>query len=319
MIEIQGLSKQFGENVVLEDINLRIEDGDIYGLVGASGAGKSTVLRCMNGLIPYTSGSIRVDGKEVKDLVDKDLRDLQKDMAMIFQNFNLMSRKTVYENIAFPMRCWKYPKDEIDKTVRELAETVGIESKLKEKPISLSGGQKQRVAIARALAMNPKILLSDESTSALDPKTTQSILELLKRINVERNITIAVVSHQMEVIRSVCNNMSLLEDGRIVATGSVKELFFRNPHELNAFLGEDSATPPDGYNVKVMFVEGSEMDGLLSDMAKNLEFGYRLVYAKTETYQHETVSVIALNFPAQARESVRTYLSQRAAAWTDDV
>lgn len=319
MIEIQELGKQFGDNAVLENINLRIEDGDIYGLVGASGAGKSTVLRCMNGLIPYTSGSIKVDGKEVKNLKGEDLRSLQKDMAMIFQNFNLMSRKTVYENIAFPMRCWKYPKGEIDKTVCELAETVGIASKLKEKPTSLSGGQKQRVAIARALAMNPKILLSDESTSALDPKTTQSILALLKKINVERGITIVVVSHQMEVIRAVCNNMSLLDKGRITATGPVKELFFRNPHELNAFLGEDGVMSPEGYNVKFMLTDKGDMDGLLSDMAKDLEAGFRLVYARTETYQRETVSVIALNFPLEAKDSVQSYLSQRAVVWTDDV
>lgn len=319
MIDIQELGMRFGDNAVLEDINLHIEDGDIYGLVGASGAGKSTILRCMNGLVEYTSGSVKVDGREVKDLQGKDLRNLQRDMAMIFQNFNLMSRKSVYENIAFPMRCWKYPKDEIDRTVRQLAETVGIESKLKERPSSLSGGQKQRVAIARALAMNPKILLSDESTSALDPKTTQSILELLKKINAERGITIVVVSHQMEVIRSICNNMSLLERGHITATGPVKELFFRNPRELNAFLGEGDIALPDGYNVKFMLSEGHGADGLLSDLARDLDVGFNLVYARTDTYQRETVTIVALNFPADARNSVREYLSRTEVTWTEDM
>ncbi len=168
MIEIKGLQKSFGDLEVLQDINLTINDGEIYGLVGKSGAGKSTLLRCINGLEKYTNGSIKVDGVEVKDLDRKRMRYFRKDVSMIFQHFPMISRKTVYENIAFPMRCWKYDKATIDKKVKELAELVGISSKLYEKPGNLSGGQKQRVAIARALSMEPKILLSDEATSALD-------------------------------------------------------------------------------------------------------------------------------------------------------
>ena len=204
MIEITNLEKNFGDLEVLKKINLKIMDGEIYGLVGVSGAGKSTLLRCINGLESYSNGSLKVNGTEVKDLDKKQKKIFQKNIGMIFQHFPMLTRKTVYDNIAFPMKCWKYGKKEIDQRVKELAEIVGITDKLGEKPANLSGGQKQRVAIARALSMNPKILLSDEATSALDPKTTQSILALLKEINEKLGITIIIVTHQMEVVRQVC-------------------------------------------------------------------------------------------------------------------
>lgn len=210
MIEITNLEKNFGDLEVLKKINLKIMDGEIYGLVGVSGAGKSTLLRCINGLESYSNGSLKVNGTEVKDLDKKQKKIFQKNIGMIFQHFPMLTRKTVYDNIAFPMKCWKYGKKEIDQRVKELAEIVGITDKLGEKPANLSGGQKQRVAIARALSMNPKILLSDEATSALDPKTTQSILALLKEINEKLGITIIIVTHQMEVVRQVCQKVSLL-------------------------------------------------------------------------------------------------------------
>ena len=223
MIEITNLEKNFGDLEVLKKINLKIMDGEIYGLVGVSGAGKSTLLRCINGLESYSNGSLKVNGTEVKDLDKKQKKIFQKNIGMIFQHFPMLTRKTVYDNIAFPMKCWKYGKKEIDQRVKELAEIVGITDKLGEKPANLSGGQKQRVAIARALSMNPKILLSDEATSALDPKTTQSILALLKEINEKLGITIIIVTHQMEVVRQVCQKVSLLEGGKIVTSGDVEE------------------------------------------------------------------------------------------------
>lgn len=201
MIEICDLNKSFGELNVLKNINLTIPTGEIYGLVGRSGAGKSTLLRCMNGLEGYDSGSVKIDGIEVKDRDKDEMRDLRKEMGMIFQTFSLVSRRSVYQNVALPLKCWKYPKQEIDKRVKELLELVEITEKVDERPEVLSGGQKQRVAIARALALNPKILLCDEATSALDPKTTQSVLNLLQDINRKLGLTIVVVTHQMEVIR----------------------------------------------------------------------------------------------------------------------
>lgn len=204
MIAIKNLQKSFGSNEVLKDINITIQDGEIYGLIGVSGAGKSTLLRCINGLESYDGGSLRIDETEVSQLNHQELRKLRSKIGMIFQQFLLMERMTVYHNIAFPLKCWGKSKQEIDARVNELLSLVELEDKRDAKPRELSGGQKQRVAIARALAMNPRILLCDEATSALDPNITTSILQLLKRINQELGLTIIVVTHQMDVVKQVC-------------------------------------------------------------------------------------------------------------------
>ena len=252
MIKISKLKKKFGNLEVLKNINLTIEDGDIYGLVGRSGAGKSTLLRCINGLTDYQEGSLTVDGKEVKEFNSYEMREFRKSMGMIFQQFSLLNRKTVYQNIAVPMQCWNYPKDEIDKKVRDLLELVGLSDKMNAKPRNLSGGQKQRVAIARALSMDSKVLLCDEATSALDPKTTLSILELLKKINKERGITIIIVTHQMEVVRNACNKISILENGEIAAQGETKEIFAQGPKALQNLLGEENTKLPNtGRNIRI--------------------------------------------------------------------
>lgn len=224
-------------NEVLKDINFSIKKGDIYGLVGRSGAGKSTLLRCINGLIDYNSGSLRVYDKEVKLFSEKDLREFRKDIGMIFQNFSLLERRSVYRNIAIPMECWGYSKQEINDRVMKLLKLVGLEEKSEVKPRQLSGGQKQRVAIARALAMEPSILLCDEATSALDPNTTNAILELLYKINQDMGITIVMVTHQMDVVRRICRNMAIIEDGVAEITGNVEEIFKNEPPQLKRLLG----------------------------------------------------------------------------------
>ncbi len=217
MIEISNLQKFYGDTKVLRDINVEINKGDIYGLLGVSGAGKSTLLRCINGLESYEAGSLKVNDVEVKNLNEKELRAFRKNIGMIFQQFSLLERKTVYENVALPMECWGYKKQDIDKKVKELLELVELGDKIKSKPKELSGGQKQRVAIARALTLDPQILLCDEATSALDPSITNSILELLKKINRELGITIVVVTHQMNVVKQVCNKMAILSKGNLEA------------------------------------------------------------------------------------------------------
>lgn len=217
MIEILNLQKFYGDTKVLRDINVEIDKGDIYGLLGVSGAGKSTLLRCINGLESYEAGSLKVNDVEVKNLNEKELRAFRKNIGMIFQQFSLLERKTVYENVALPMECWGYKKQDIDKKVKELLELVELGDKIKSKPKELSGGQKQRVAIARALTLDPQILLCDEATSALDPSITNSILELLKKINRELGITIVVVTHQMNVVKQVCNKMAILSKGNLEA------------------------------------------------------------------------------------------------------
>ncbi|MGC4018137.1 MAG: ATP-binding cassette domain-containing protein [Muricomes sp.] len=238
MITVRNLTKKYKDLIVLDDLNLEIEDGQIFGLVGVSGVGKSTLLGCLNGLESYCEGSISVDGTCVEELRGKDLREFRKNMGMIFQNFSLIGRKTIYQNIAFPMECWGYNKSDTDKRVRELAHLVGIEDKLDSRPHQLSGGQKQRAAIARALTLEPRYILCDECTSSLDPATTGHILDLLESINEKLGITVIMVTHEMTVIKRICRNIAILEAGRIVETGKVSELFKNPPDALLSLLGK---------------------------------------------------------------------------------
>ena len=240
MIEVKKLNKSFKGISVLKNINLTIQDNEIYGLVGPSGVGKSTLLNCLTGLEIYQSGSIAIDGIKLETLSELKLRQFRKNMGMIFQNFSLIGRKDAFHNIALPMECWKYPKNEIKNRVEELAELTGIQDKLKCRPSELSGGQKQRVAIARALVMNPKYLLCDECTSALDPKSTVAILGLLKNLQQKFKITIIVVTHEMDVIQNLCERMAILDKGEVSLTGNVKEIFENKPKELKELIGEDN-------------------------------------------------------------------------------
>ena len=285
MIEICDLNKSFGELNVLKNINLTIPTGEIYGLVGRSGAGKSTLMRCMNGLEGYDSGSVKIDGIEVKDRDKDEMRDLRKEMGMIFQTFSLVSRRSVYQNVALPLKCWKYPKQEIDKRVKELLELVEITEKVDERPEVLSGGQKQRVAIARALALNPKILLCDEATSALDPKTTQSVLNLLQDINRKLGLTIVVVTHQMEVIRSCCDNVMILENGKISEQGSVKEIFLRRPVALLNLLGENSYLKGN-YDQMISFLIKQDQTDVISYLFSTYPGHSKILETSTNEYQN---------------------------------
>ena len=228
-IEVKHLSKTFEQKGItvhaLQDINLNIEEGDIYGIIGMSGAGKSTLVRCLNYLERPTEGEVLIEGKDLGSLNEKELREQRSDIAMIFQHFNLLMQKSVLDNICFPLQIQGVKKKEARAKARELLKTVGLEEKEKAYPAQLSGGQKQRVAIARALAANPKILLCDEATSALDPQTTASILALLKQINEQFGITIVIITHQMSVIREICNRVAIIERGALVEDGSVTDIF----------------------------------------------------------------------------------------------
>lgn len=228
-IEVKHLSKTFEQKGVhvdaLKDINLTIGAVDIYGIIGMSGAGKSTLVRCLNFLERPTDGQVLIEGKDLGTLNEKELRKQRSDIAMIFQHFNLLMQKNVIDNICFPLQIQGVKKKEARAKARELLKTVGLEEKEKAYPAQLSGGQKQRVAIARALASNPKILLCDEATSALDPQTTASILELLKSINEQFQITIVIITHQMSVIREICNRVAIIEHGELVENGLVEDIF----------------------------------------------------------------------------------------------
>ncbi|MDF2673756.1 MAG: transporter ATP-binding protein [Clostridiales bacterium] len=287
MIDIKNINKSYGNLQVLKNVSITIDKGDIYGLIGRSGAGKSTLLRCINRLEHFDEGQITIDGIDIKSLSRGTLREFRKNIGMIFQHFSLIERKTVYENIALPMKCWKIPKNQIDKKVNELVQLVDIEDKINVKAKNLSGGQKQRVAIARALTLNPKILLCDEATSALDPKTTKDILSLLQKINTDLSITIVVVTHQMSVVRQICNKMAILQGGEILECGQVDDIFLRQPEPLKNLLGEESINPPDtGSYIEFFMIPGHE--NLLSTMAWELGEKFSLVSGNIEKYRENS-------------------------------
>jgi D-methionine transport system ATP-binding protein len=236
MIELKKVSKVFYKRSVpvraLSDVSLRVSEGDIFGVIGSSGAGKSTLIRCINLLERPTSGQVIVNGQVLSALSARQLVLARRDIGMIFQHFNLLSSRTVFANVAFPLELGHTPKQEIAKRVEELLGLVGLEDKAQDYPVSLSGGQKQRVAIARALASNPKVLLCDEATSALDPETTLSILSLLKDINRRFRITILLITHEMNVVRAICDRVAVISEGRVVEQGPVREVFSQPRTEL---------------------------------------------------------------------------------------
>ncbi len=227
-IEVISLSKIYedreGSFKALSDVNLTIETGDIYGIIGMSGAGKSTLVRCLNYLEKPTSGRVIIEGTDLSTLKEKDLQLLRRKVSMIFQQFNLLNQKNVLENVCFPLRLKGVKKNEAKERALELLSLVGLEDKAFSYPSKLSGGQKQRVAIARALASDPSILLCDEATSALDPQTTGQILDLLKVIHDKMGITIVLITHEMSVVRTVCNKVALIDQGILLKKGDVKEV-----------------------------------------------------------------------------------------------
>ncbi len=300
-IEVKHLSKTFEQKGVhvdaLKDINLKIEAGDIYGIIGMSGAGKSTLVRCLNFLERPTDGQVLIEGKDLGSLSEKELRSQRSDIAMIFQHFNLLMQKNVVDNICFPLLIQGVGKKEARARAKELLKTVGLEEKEKAYPAQLSGGQKQRVAIARALASNPKILLCDEATSALDPQTTASILELLKRINQEMGITIVIITHQMSVIREICNRVAIIEHGELVENGSVEDIFshpkskaareliLRDLPENEVHTGGGVAAQMERIQgdkkLRIVFTENSAFEPVIANMI--LQFGTPVNILKADT------------------------------------
>lgn len=334
MIEIKNLSKRFNDIEVIKNVSLKIEEGKIYGIIGHSGAGKSTLLRCINGLESYEEGSITVMGKEVNKLRGYELREFRKKLGMIFQGFNLLNRKTVFENIALPLEVWgfeeeyrvykeglngnkgfsyrRYRKNKINDRVNYLLDLVGLSEKAKEKPSKLSGGQKQRVAIARALALEPKVLLCDEATSALDPKITKDILSLLSKINKELGITIVIVTHQMEVVKEVCEKVALIEGGILKAEGNSEELFLRPGVSLKKFLGEDDELLPEsGVNIKLFFPSTSSENALITKMARDLNVDFSIVWGKLEKFREEILGNLVINIQEEDKEKVINYLKEK--------
>ncbi len=289
MIQLSHIEKTYdspsGPVKALKGIDLTIERGEIFGIIGLSGAGKSTLIRCINMLERPTAGKVIVDGQDMTAMSEKELRKARKNIGMIFQHFNLLSSATVYDNIAFPLRLSHTPEEEIKKKVLPLLDLVGLADKAHQYPSQLSGGQKQRVGIARALASEPKVLLCDEATSALDPQTTRSILELIQDINRKLSLTVVVITHEMQVIKDICDKVAVIENGVIAEQGTVLEVF-TNPqkpitkdfisvllsNELPAAFrgGEVSKTPlPGAYLLlRLTFIGESADDPVLAGMIR---------------------------------------------------
>lgn len=313
-IEITDLYKSFGDKQVLSGINVTIKDGDIFGLVGVSGAGKSTLLRCINGLESFEGGSLHVNGIEIRSMRGAELRKFRGNIGMIFQQFSLLERKTVYDNIMFPMKCFGYNKAVADARVKELLQLVELTDKEKALPRQLSGGQKQRVAIARALAMNPRILLCDEATSALDPNITKSILGLLKKINRELGITIVIVTHQMEVVKETCNNIAVLSQGQLRVAGAVQDIFLENSGHLNDFLGVHEVKTSED-NVLFELIQRPGQEDCLSRFALSTGVPFEVVWGGLDRYVDSIAGAFTLSVSRQDFAKVRAYLEQSGMEW----
>lgn len=315
MIKIENLTKFYGDTQILFDVNLEVKKGEIFAIVGHSGAGKSTLLRCINGLESYQGGSLKVFDKEIKNLDETQQRHLRRDVGMIFQHFALMARKNVFENVATPLKFWGHKSDETEKRVRELLNLVGLESKAKSYPSELSGGQKQRVAIARALALNPKILLSDEATSALDPNTTNQILELLEKINKELEISVVIVTHEMEVVKSIAKRAILLEGGKIIGSGSIEELFLKPDEKMKEFLGEVEILPSTGTNIRLFFPKEVAQNSVITHMARSLNIDFNIVWGKLEKLNDNVLGSLVINIDEKDKENVLAYIKQSGVLW----
>ncbi|MGN6416851.1 MAG: methionine ABC transporter ATP-binding protein [Pseudobacter sp.] len=278
MIEIKQLSKTFRQNHAafraLDNINLEIAEGEIVGIIGSSGAGKSTLIRCVNLLEKPDEGSILIRGTDLTTLNDKQLAEKRKKIGMIFQHFNLLSSATVFENVALPLKLDHVSPSLIEKKVTELLQIVGLEDKAGEYPKSLSGGQKQRVAIARALANDPWLLLCDEATSALDPATTQSILQLLRDINQRLKLTILLITHEMDVVKSICQHVAVIDQGKLVAKGTLAELLSNNEHPIiQQFINREVMTLPQELYANLRQVQEEGLSPLIElELTGNISF-----------------------------------------------
>jgi len=300
MIDLVNIIKDYaaGDGYVraLNDVTLHIKSGEIFGIIGLSGAGKSSLIRCINRLEEPTSGKILVGGVDVTALQGKELREMRKRIGMIFQHFNLLMNSTVYENIAFPLRISKVPEEKIRKRVMELLDVVDLQDKRDVYPAQLSGGQKQRVGIARALANNPDIILSDEATSALDPSTTESILNLLKDINKKLGITIVVITHEMDVIKQLCHRVAVMENGVIIEEGNVLDIFSNPKTQVSKrFLKDTIAKLPEGILLqddnheeevlRISFLGEDAEKPHISHMVKEFNVDANIISGSIETIQ----------------------------------
>ncbi|MDM1555902.1 ATP-binding cassette domain-containing protein [Chryseobacterium indologenes] len=322
MIEIRNISKTFHQKKqafkALDQVSLNIDKGDIVGIIGFSGAGKSTLIRTVNLLERPDEGQIIINGKDFTQLSSKQLAEERKKIGMIFQHFNLLSSRTVFDNVALPLELDHNSKDQINKKVNELLKIVGLEDKANDYPKSLSGGQKQRVAIARALANDPYLLLCDEATSALDPVTTQSILQLLRDINQRLGITILLITHEMEVIKSVCNHVAVIDKGKLLAKGTLSEIISNRENPvIQQFINSDVMTLPQELNIRLQkepqdglfplveieLNENISVEQILSALYNEHKIPYKLLKADVEYFGNSNFGKLLLQLQGEAEEN----------------
>ena len=305
MIQVENLCKRFetkgGTVEAAKNISFSIEKGEIFGIIGLSGAGKSTLVRCLNLLERPTSGTVKVNGKNLTELSEKELRKERQKIGMIFQHFNLLMQRTALDNVCFPMEIAGIRKAEARKKALEYLRIVGLEEKALSYPSQLSGGQKQRVAIARVLASDPQILLCDEATSALDPQTTKAILELIKEINRDYGITVVVITHEMSVVQEICDKVAVLERGSLVETGTVEELF-RNPKTDEArklvFSGRTQIQEMKGKRlVRVTFREKSSFEPVIANLVLTYRTPVNILFADTKNINGQAQGEMILQLP----------------------
>ena len=320
MIRLEGIKKRFrtkaGELEVLHGVSADIKKGEVFGIIGLSGAGKSTLVRCINLLERPTAGKVWLDGVELTALGDKELREQRRHMGMIFQQFHLLMQRTALDNVCFPMELAGVSRREAASRAQELLETVGLPDKAKAYPAQLSGGQQQRVAIARALATNPKVLLCDEATSALDPKTTRQILELIGDINKKLGITVVIITHQMSVVKSVCNHVAILDDGEVVEDGLVSTVFSA-PKSAAArhlvFPGGADVTvsdPTQERRIRLIFRSAKTTSiPLVARLATEENIAANVISASTQKLSEEIYGSMLLGVPAAQFDRAWEFLS----------
>lgn len=311
MIELCGLSKSYGKHTVLNHIDLWIQEGEIFGIIGRSGAGKSTLLRCINALERPDEGQVLIDHQNICQLRGNDLQKTRHKTAMVFQQFNLLRTKTVYDNIALPMRVQGIPPQQIDAKIHELLPLVELSDKIHAYPDQLSGGQKQRVAIARALSCAPKILLCDEATSALDPETTYAILNLLYKINKLYGITIVLITHEMEVIKQICHRVAIMEEGKIIECADLatvfsnkkslarKMLYAQLSPKLPTCLQQELTDHCNGQPLLRLLFEGETTNGpFISQISRELHIDINILLANVDRINGITCGVLIVELHA---------------------
>ncbi len=328
MIEIERLCKTYpssaGDVEALKDIDLRIEDGEIFGIIGLSGAGKSTLVRCINLLERPTSGSIRIDGKDITRVSRAELLKMRRTISMIFQGFNLLEQRSVLRNITFPLELAGVKPAAAREKARDLLKVVGLEQKADVYPAQLSGGQKQRVAIARALASDPRYLLCDEATSALDPNTTRAILELLRTINRDMGVTIIVITHEMKVIDQICDRVAVIDRSRIAEMGKVSDVFINPQSEIarELILPQDRAAidTSGGKKLRLTFDGEYSTSPLISRMTLECQAPVNIIFADTKEYKNIIYGHMIIELPNDPHQAdkIISWLKNSPIKWKEE-